>query len=73
MDMSKQIKAFNKQSGHGRPGGLTGALLGGIMGAMSGDPLSGAIAGLMGGASIGGQTPQLCASEAFDLNMQMAL
>lgn len=82
-EMLREIKEFNTKS-HGRgpgglPGGLATALIGGVLGSLAGGGGGGGgVGGLMsalmgGGASMGGQTPQLSSTEAFDLNMPMVL
>lgn len=79
--MLQQIEEFNKKNGRasgggGLGGGLAGIAAGVIMGAMTGHGLAGAMGGAMSalaGGGIGGQTPQMSASEPFNLETQMVL
>lgn len=76
-EMLHQIEEFNKKNGRASGGGgLAGLALGVISGAMTGHGLAGAVGGAMSalsGGSIGGQTPQLSASQPFDLDTVMQL
>ena len=80
-DMLHQIEEFNRKNGRGSGGGglgggLAGLAVGALMGAVTGHGLGGAISGAMSalsGGSIGGQTPQLSASDPVDLDMQLQI
>eukprot|EP00892_Ulva_mutabilis_P001307 jgi/Ulvmu1/11177/UM072_0013.1 len=73
---SSGFGGFGGGGGGGLGGGIAGLAVGALMGAMTGHGLSGAVSGAMSalsGGSIGGQTPQLSASDPFNLETLMHL
>lgn len=77
-DMQQQISNFNKQHGRGVDGGsrgLMGSLVSmglqmAVQGAVGGG--GGGLGGILGGR-VSGQTPQLSASEQFNLNSRVCM